>query len=151
MLTIIKANPSHYDEIMEVWESSVRATHHFLTQEIIQSLKADILSQYLPMLTLYVAIDKNKVIGGVLGTAENRLEMLFVAAVSRGQGCGKQLLKFAVEKLNIDELDVNEQNPQAVGFYCYMGFDQIGRSELDGQGNPYPLLHLKLNRDKYKY
>lgn len=32
-----------------------------------------------------------------------------------------------------------------------IGFEQIGRSELDGQGNPFPLLHLRLNKNKYKY
>ena len=151
MLTIVKAGSSHYDEIIKVWESSVRATHHFLTEEIIQSLKMDILSQYLPMLNVYVAMDDNNVIHGVLGAAENRLEMLFISANSRGHGCGKLLLKFGIEKLNINELDVNEQNPQAIGFYHYMGFDEVGRSDVDGQGNPYPLLHLKLNKNKYKY
>jgi putative acetyltransferase len=39
--------------------------------------------------------------------------------------------------------DVNEQNGQAVGFYKRMGFTATGRSPLDGQGRPYPLLHLK--------
>jgi putative acetyltransferase len=42
---------------------------------------------------------------------------------------------------------VNEQNPQGVAFYRHMGFGQVGRSELDGQGNPFPLLHMRLNRD----
>jgi putative acetyltransferase len=41
-------------------------------------------------------------------------------------------------------VDVNEQNPQGVGFYRHMGFEQVGRSELDGQGNPFPLLHMRL-------
>lgn len=39
MLTIIKAEPSHYDEMITVWESSVRATHAFLSENIILSLK----------------------------------------------------------------------------------------------------------------
>ncbi|OAT53609.1 histone acetyltransferase [Providencia heimbachae ATCC 35613] len=42
-------------------------------------------------------------------------------------------------------IDVNEQNPQAVGFYQHMGFSQYRRSELDGQGNPFPVLHMRLN------
>jgi putative acetyltransferase len=41
-------------------------------------------------------------------------------------------------------VDVNEQNPQAVGFYLHEGFQQVGRSPLDGLGKPYPLLHLSL-------
>lgn len=151
MLTVIKAESSHYNEMISVWESSVRATHTFLSEDIISSLKKDILEQYFPMLNTYIAIDENKIIHGILGTAGNRLEMLFVHADSRGHGCGKLLINFAINILNIDELDVNEQNPQAVGFYLHIGFEQIGRSELDGQGNPFPLLHLKLNKNKYKY
>lgn len=151
MLTIIKAEPSHYDEMIVVWESSVRATHAFLSEDIILSLKKDIVEQYFPMLNTYIAIDNNNVIHGILGTAENKLGMLFVDANSRGYGCGKLLTTFAINTLHIDELDVNEQNPQAIGFYLHIGFEQIGRSELDGQGNPFPLLHLRLNKSKYKY
>ncbi|MBG2874395.1 GNAT family N-acetyltransferase [Proteus alimentorum] len=151
MLTVIKTEPSHYDEMIAVWESSVRATHTFLSEDIILSLKKDIVEQYFPMLNTYIAIDNNNVIHGILGTAENKLEMLFVDANSRGHGCGKLLTTFAINTLHIDELDVNEQNPQAIGFYLYIGFEQIGRSELDGQGNPFPLLHLRLNKNKYKY
>jgi hypothetical protein len=44
-------------------------------------------------------------------------------------------------------VDVNEQNGQAVGFYLRMGFATEGRSELDGMGKPYPLLHMRLRDD----
>ncbi|WP_244212892.1 GNAT family N-acetyltransferase [Proteus hauseri] len=86
-----------------------------------------------------------------MSTVENKLEMLFISTDARGHGCGKFLLNFAVEKLNIDKLDVNEQNSQAIGFYNHLGFNEIGCSAVDGQSNPYPLLHLKLNKSKYKY
>jgi len=49
-------------------------------------------------------------------------------------------------ELNAERLDVNEQNPQALGFYLHEGFEVIGRSETDGLGQPYPLLHMKLIR-----
>ncbi len=39
---------------------------------------------------------------------------------------------------------MNEQNEQAVGFYLKMGSEVEGRSEHDGFGKPYPLLHLRL-------
>ncbi|MEF9671735.1 GNAT family N-acetyltransferase, partial [Pseudomonas sp. PCH446] len=75
-----------------------------------------------------------------------KVEMLFIAPQARGTGLGKQLLRYAIEHLNADELDVNEQNTQAVGFYFKQGFEVIGRSEKDGMGQPYPLLHLRLKR-----
>ncbi|MDC9615019.1 GNAT family N-acetyltransferase, partial [Xenorhabdus khoisanae] len=77
-------------------------------------------------------------------TAQHRVEMLFITPQARGTGVGKMLLEFAIDKLKISELDVNEQNTQGVGFYQHMGFQVFSRSELDGQGNPFPLLHMKL-------
>ena len=78
-----------------------------------------------------------------MGINHQMLEMLFIAAKNRGQGIGKQLLNYGVEKFNINELAVNEQNPQAKGFYEHMGFKVYKRTELDEQGKPYPLLYMR--------
>lgn len=143
---IIKpAIASNYDEIIQVWESSVRATHDFITEQNIQALKIAIKEQYLPNLAVFVAVDETNKIIGFIGTDENRLEMLFISPNNRGKGTGKQLLQYAINQLGITEVDVNEQNPQAVGFYQYMGFIQYARSEIDGEGNPFPILHMKLS------
>lgn len=40
-------------------------------------------------------------------------------------------------------VDVNEQNPDAVRFYEAVGFEVFGRSETDGGGRPFPLLHMR--------
>ena len=69
--------------------------------------------------------------------------MLFVSNEYRGQGVGKQLLQYGIENYSINELTVNEQNPRAKGFYEHMGFEVYKRTELDEQGNPYPLLYMK--------
>ena len=78
-----------------------------------------------------------------MGIDSNRLEMLFLSPEVRGKGLGKQLLQYGIETYNIQELTVNEQNPQAVGFYEHMGFTVYKRTELDEQGNPYPLLYMR--------
>ena len=39
---------------------------------------------------------------------------------------------------------VNEQNNQAVGFYKHIGFNTYKRSDLDGEGKEYPILHMRL-------
>jgi putative acetyltransferase len=72
--------------------------------------------------------------------------MLFIHPGYRGKGIGKRLLEYAVQHLNATELDVNEQNPQAIGFYKNMGFVIVGRSDLDGMGKPFPLLHMKFSK-----
>ncbi|MFW5388236.1 MULTISPECIES: acetyltransferase [unclassified Yersinia (in: enterobacteria)] len=135
----------HYPILLKVWESSVRATHDFLQEQDIQALRPLILHTYLPGLTIMFArLSCDSSIAGFIGVSENRIEMLFVDADQRGKGIGKLLLLHAIDEQGADELDVNEQNPQAVTFYKKHGFETVGRSEVDGQGRPYPLLHMKL-------
>ena len=78
-----------------------------------------------------------------MGVADRSLEMLFVAPEMRGCGIGKQLVTYGIEHYAIETLTVNEQNPQAIGFYEHMGFHVYKRTELDEQGNPYPLLYMR--------
>ena len=143
-MKIETALPTHFERLVAIWESSVRATHHFLQESDIAALRPLLLNAYLPNLTVMMARDDAGVIHGFLGVDENRIEMLFVDDASRGKGVGKLLLQHAIAALGANEVDVNEQNPQGVGFYRHMGFEQVGRSEVDGQENPFPLLHMRL-------
>ena len=143
-MKIETAVSSQFERLVAIWESSVRATHHFLQESDIAALRPFLLNAYLPHLRVVLARDETGVIHGFLGVDQNRIEMLFVDDVSRGKGVGKLLLKYAVEYFGVNEVDVNEQNPQGVAFYQYMGFVQVGRSERDGQGNLFPLLHMRL-------
>jgi putative acetyltransferase len=79
-----------------------------------------------------------------MGTDRDKLEMLFVAPEARGKGMGGQLMSHALRDLGVRYVDVNEQNPQAAAFYQRFGFRVMSRSRLDGQGNPFPILHMKL-------
>ncbi len=71
------------------------------------------------------------------------IKMLFLLSAEHGKGVGKQLLQYGIENYGIQELTVNEQNPQAVGFYRHMGFETYKRTDYDEEGNPYPLLYMK--------
>jgi len=143
MLTIESADASQFERLVRIWESSVRNTHFFLTESDITELRPLLLNIYLPNLPVFIARDETGAIYGFISVADKRIEMLFIDAKMRGKGVGKQLLTYAIEKLRAEEVDVNEQNPQGVGFYKHMGFVQTGRSEVDGQGKPFPLLHMR--------
>ena len=78
-----------------------------------------------------------------MGTENGRLEMLFLSPAERGAGLGRQLLEYGIRHYHLQELTVNEQNPQAVGFYQHMGFETYRRTDCDEQGGPYPLLYMK--------
>ena len=137
---------TEYQEVVNVWESSVRATHHFLKEEDIQYFKPLILNTYLDAVELRCVRNDEKKIVGFLGVAEENLEMLFIDPEYRGKRIGKILLDYSIDNLNVSKVDVNEQNEQAIGFYTHCGFEVIGRSELDSSGKPYPILHMKLKR-----
>ena len=81
-----------------------------------------------------------------MGIEDRKLEMLFIRNSERGKGLGKKLLNYGIENYNVNELVVNEKNPNAKGFYEYMGFKTYKRTELDEQGNPYPILYMRLER-----
>ena len=139
-------NKTEYQEVVNVWESSVRATHHFLKEEDIEYFKPLILNTYLDAVELRCVKNNEKKIVGFLGVAEQNLEMLFIAPEYRGKKIGKILLDYSIDNLNVTKVDVNEQNEQALGFYMYCGFEVIGRSELDSSGKPYPISHMELKK-----
>lgn len=78
------------------------------------------------------------------GVAGEMLEMLFVAPGARGKGFGRQLVNYVTRHCGVRRVDVNEQNPQAAGFYERMGFRTAGRDAADPSGRPYPILHMEL-------
>jgi putative acetyltransferase len=141
---IFPVHPADFPRVVEVWEASVRATHHFVSEADIQffrPLVRDVLSQ-IPLLAC--VRDAHNQVAGFTGVVNGKIDMLFIDPSARGQGAGRRLLHYAVTAFGATTLDVNEQNEQAIGFYLHMGFEITGRSELDGTGKPYPLLHLQL-------
>ena len=133
-----------YPVLLQVWEASVRATHHFLKEEDIDYFKPLILSTYFDAVTLRCIRKEGKIVA-FLGVADQNLEMLFIHPDFRGMHLGKSLVDYAVKEMDVIKVDVNEQNDQAVGFYKKYGFEVYDRSEKDGTGKPYPLLHMRLS------
>ena len=136
--------PQLIAELLNVWEASVRATHLFLSDAEVKSIK-EYVPQALENVEHLIAVEAEKPVA-FMGTQNGRLEMLFIAPEERGKGIGKSLLEYGIRNYGITEVTVNEQNPQAVGFYEHMGFKTYKRTELDEEGSPYPLLYMKLMR-----
>ena len=131
------------EQLLQVWESSVKATHLFLSEDEINNIKQYVPQALADIPVLLVAENENGDLMGFMGVADNMLEMLFISNESRGHGIGKQLLQHGLENYSINQLAVNEQNPLAKEFYEHMGFEVYKRTDLDEQGNPYPLFYMK--------
>ena len=130
--------------LLLIWEDSVRQSHHFLTEADITGLRPLVLQGLAQIPELWGLCTLDGTYAGFMGIDGQKLEMLFIKGDQRGRGLGSLLLAQAIEELGVTEVDVNEQNPQAQDFYYKHGFYQGVRSELDGQGNPFPILHLSL-------
>ncbi|MCY1275229.1 putative N-acetyltransferase YjaB [compost metagenome] len=143
-MIIRQATNADHPQLLNIWLRSVRATHHFLQESDIEALLPQLRDIYLPAVELWVAVDAEDCPLGFIGLNENHVEMLFIEPDLRGKGIGHALLDHARSSRSQMSVDVNEQNPEAVGFYLHYGFVQTGRSPLDGEGRPFPLLHLSL-------
>lgn len=141
-MNVVRASAVDHPAIVEVWEASVRATHRFLSEEDIQFFKPLVRDEFLAAVELYCVKGAGGRVLGFLGVAEGKIEMLFLDPASRGKGLGRLLVRFALDELGADQVDVNEQNPSALGFYEYMGFRVVNRSPVDGMGKPFPILHM---------
>ncbi|WP_152398123.1 GNAT family N-acetyltransferase [Paenibacillus cellulositrophicus] len=136
-----------HDYLVELWYRAVRETHAFLTETDIAFYRRIVDEQALKHVEVWVEKDDSGVPLGFIGLDGSMVEMLFVDPDRHGQGIGTRLLRYA-EQLKGSRLrvDVNEQNDGAYAFYQRYGFVRTGRSELDGSGRPFPLLHLELKR-----
>lgn len=139
------------ERLLQIWEAAVRATHFFLEEAHIELYRRMLRESGFKDVELVVAKDAaGEVFGfmgltppGAAGEPEAKIEMLFVDPEYHGKGIGSLLVRHAEKLYGSLLVDVNEQNPGACRFYEHCGFVPIGRSECDGQGDPFPLLHLR--------
>ncbi|MCU1000600.1 MULTISPECIES: acetyltransferase [Stenotrophomonas] len=139
--------PSRADDgtaLVDLWRRAVDATHDFLSTDDRQAIEAEV-AGFLPQAPMTVAVDAQDRPVGFMLIDGTHMEALFIDPDVRGTGIGRQLLQHALALHPQLSTDVNEQNAQAVGFYVRMGFVETGRSPLDSQGRPYPLIHLRYN------
>ena len=130
--------------LLKIWDSSVRSTHTFLSEENIQNLNPLVKKGMEAIEKLFIAVNDKNVYCAFMGTENDKLEMLFVGAEYRNKGIGGKLVNYAINELNIRFVDVNEQNEQAIGFYGKYKFKLLNRSETDDYGKPFPILHLAI-------
>ena len=90
-------NSELIENLLDVWENSVKATHLFLSDDEINNIR-----QYVPQAlkgvpVLVIEENENGNLVGFMGIADKMLEMLFILNECRGQGIGKQLLQYGIE------------------------------------------------------
>ena len=133
-------SPILIGKLLEIWKVSVQASHHFLTEADIVRLTPQAENALRCIETLWVMEDEQRP-AGFMGVQERKIEMLFLHPDYFRKGWGKMLVERAFRDLHVEYVDVNEQNPDAAKF---MGFKTFKRNECDSEGNPFPILEMKL-------
>ena len=142
MIRIRKSTSMDGARVMEIWRRAVDATHDFLGPEDRRDIENEV-AAFLPRALLDLAVDETDGAIGFMLLHGSHMEALFVDPDFRGSGIGRALVQEAIRRHSDLSTDVNEQNLQAIGFYERLGFERCGRSAIDGQGRPYPLIHLR--------
>lgn len=145
-MSITKYQEGDHDRLIEIWVRAVRLTHNFLAEEDFNFYHNMLKNGVFQEVEIWVKQGENQEPVAFIGLDGMKIEMLFVDPDYHGQGIGTRLIEHARKlKGNHLKVDVNEQNEGAYSFYKRQGFEQIGRSELDGSGRPYPLFHLEMS------
>ena len=134
------------EELLNLWLRSVRATHDFISEADVERMTPIVRDVALVKLELWTLADEDDRAIGMMGMDGNSVEMLFIDPPHFRRGGGRMLLDHAQSMHELLRLDVNEQTPRARHFYQSQGFRVVGRSETDGQGQPFPLLHMGRRR-----
>lgn len=136
--------PLERDVLVDIWLRSARATHTFLTEADIEGL-FPVVREYLlgEANEFWVLRSEAGAIMRFMGMTGNTIDSLFLGPEYLRCGGGRRLVEHARPLFGELKVNVNEQNVAATRFYEACGFVIVGRSEVDGQGRPFPLLHMQ--------
>lgn len=134
--------------MIDIWENSIRATHLFLTSKEIDKIKEYVPKAIENVEHLIIAYNNRDSSIAFMGVENKKIEMLFVKNNEKGKGVGTKLIKYGITNFDINEVTVNEDNIEAIKFYKHVGFEVYNRSNVDEQGNNFPILYMRLNYNK---
>lgn len=142
-MLIRRGNKDDDSALLALWERAVRATHHFLCEDDIIAYRSFVLHDGLPNVEIWIAEGDAGDLSGFVGVCGDKIEMLFVDPGRHRQGIARRLLEHVEGERTLRHVDVNEQNEEAHAFYRQQGFVAVGRSDRDGTGRQYPLIHME--------
>ena len=91
--------PLLIEQLLKVWEDSVKKTHLFLSADEISNIKRYVPEALKNISHLIIAEDENNCPVAFMGLENQVLEMLFLSPEERGKGLGKKLIQYGIETI----------------------------------------------------
>jgi len=145
-MTFRQARADDLARLFDIWHAAVVATHHFLSDTDITEIADVVKNQYLPNADFSVFVDAWDRPLGFMGCTGSNIDALFVDPAAHGKGIGRKFIDTVKAQFDTVTVQVNEQQPQAHGFYKACGFVDVRRDPLDDAGRPFPIIHLEWQR-----
>ncbi len=135
------------DNIMNIWLKSTIKAHDFINKEYWENSYDTVKTVYIPIAETLVYED-NEGIKGFISIINNEfIGALFVDVAFQGNGIGKNLINYAMDKYNELTLAVYKENKKSVEFYINRGFKIIKEQVNDDSGHREYLMQRELKRD----
>ncbi len=122
------------NDLLNLWETSTKLAHPFLTESFLKQERYNIPNIYLPNADTWIAVEKDRVVG-FIALIGNEVGALFVEPAYHRQGFGKALMDKARSLHTILEVDVFKENYIGRGFYHRYGFKLLSEKTHTGTGN----------------
>lgn len=110
------------DKIMDIWLKSTIKAHDFIDEEYWNNNYNTVKDVYIPMSDTFVYEDEENIKGFISIINKEFIGALFVDIDCQGNGIGKELINYVMNKYKKLNLAVYKDNKKSVDFYMNRGF-----------------------------
>ena len=143
---IRKLNTSDIDKVMDIWIKSTIKAHNFINKEYWQNSYDTVKNVYIPISDTFVYEDDEGIKGFISIINNDFIGALFVDTYYQGNGIGKKLINYAINKYDDLKLAVYKENKTSVKFYLNRGFKIVSEQINDDSGHSEYIMQNSLNK-----
>lgn len=134
--------------ILSIWLSASRIGHPFLSDDVLASHYALVRDVYLANAEIWTAEHDGIPVGFIGYPEDGFIGALFVDPAQQGRGIGRALIRHAILLKGNLHVEVYAANDKAHSFYTSCGFMDTARRDHDGEGRPFPIIHMFRNSSR---
>ena len=131
---IRKLENKDIDRVMQIWLKSNINAHMFIEESYWVMNYNLVKDTYIPMSKTFVYEENSRIKGFISLIDGNYIGALFVDINCQGQGIGKKLMEYLINRYEKLSLSVYKQNEKAVSFYKNSGFKIVTEQENEDSG-----------------